>query len=147
MKLCSDPQAALKDCCFATRWNAPSQAQAQEGHAPTSGLRHSPWTASREKFWQVDTISPKTTEYAHASQKVLKAAAARLFTYWLTPLVVDAAHANPSLRNKPLVFEHRLCCAVALRHRANALLSLTTIYTILAEEGLLAFHVPVQTFI
>ena len=82
---------------------------------------------------------PMDSEPGESSGKVLKAAAARLFTYWLTPLLVDAAHANPSLHNKPLVFEHPLCCVVALRHRANTLLSLTTMYTILAEGGLLAF--------
>lgn len=55
---------------------------------------------ANRKLFTMSAISPTSVAYAHISQKLLKAAAARMFLFWITTLVHQSALDNPSLHNK-----------------------------------------------
>ena len=51
------------------------------------------------KLLTMATIAPTQVSYAHISQKILKAAAGRMFLFWISMVVYDAATKDPSLHN------------------------------------------------
>ena len=61
------------------------------------GIPHG--SRAARKLFQISSVAPTSTAYAHASQKLLKGGAARLIIFWFTPLVFQKAQEDPSNHN------------------------------------------------
>lgn len=81
--------------------------------------------ASR-KLFQLATISPSSTGYAHASQKILKAAAARLMVFWVADLVFQCAQVEPTNHN--VCFTRKKGKQVLFDQRDRRLIAVSTCF-------------------
>ena len=61
------------------------------------GIPHG--SRAARKLFQMASVAPTSTGYAHASQKLLKGAASRLIIFWFAPLVFQKAQEDASNHN------------------------------------------------
>ena len=95
----------------------------------TPGIPHG--ARANKKMFAAQVL--RSEGYPHVSQKLLKGIAARTMSYWLCPLVYKAALEAETPHAKCLA--SRLFVRKRARHRANVFLAITTLYTLVTENG------------